>query len=132
RRRPSGCVRVETGKRERAGRVAQLVGAVPAGVELNAGADRVASDCDVEILVQLDDVRAARAAHLSAAGIERVEHEDCRRRADWRERGLVRADLQTQVVVEGLADRSAERRANDILGPYLRVTALGKIEVADA
>src|SRR5262249_14779988 len=49
RRGPPSGVRVEAGKRERAGGVPQLARAVAAGVELHAGADGVAAGRYVEV-----------------------------------------------------------------------------------
>ncbi len=65
--------------------VAQLAGAIAPGVELQAGADRVAAGGDVEIVGDRDGVRVARAAVLRAAGVEGVQHQHGRRGAGRRE-----------------------------------------------
>ena len=66
----------------------------------------VPADRDIEIVGQREQVRAARASQLRAAGGERVQHEHGGRCARWRERHLVRPHLHAQLVVERLADRA--------------------------
>jgi hypothetical protein len=131
-RRPPGFVRVEAGEREGAAGVPQLVGVVTTRLELESGSQRVAADGDVEVLVHLDQARAARPGELRAAAVERVQHEDCGLGAERREADVVAPPLHAQLVVHRLADRSGEGGAQHVLGPGLCVRALRQVEVADA
>jgi hypothetical protein len=96
------------------------------------GTDGMPPGGNIEVVGEVHGLRAARSAELSAAGIERVQHDDGWRGARRRKGDVFGAPLHPQLVVERAADRSSGRSADDVFGAALAVAALRQIEVADA
>src|SRR6185436_6925079 len=93
---------------------------------------RVPANREISVVCQFKIVRVAVAAHLRAAAIESIEHENGGRLGKSLRVEFLPACLKAEFVEELFAKRAGIRDTENMLGLIGEESALSQIEVADA